>query len=396
MVPLAKIPAHALAPARRAALTRWLLPAAVALCLAGPAMAAPPGGANSCKWADDGQCDEPGIGTGDCLPNTDADDCRPIRTGGNDSCRWARDGSCDERNIGSGLCSDGTDATDCRPLYARRNRTNSCASAFNDICDEPVIGTGRCAARTDTADCLGRDTPAGIRDHFFGRDQRRLAETDRMPWSAIGELTFDNGSCSGTVVGRRVVLTAAHCFMRDDDTLDHPQRFRAGRAGSREVAEARIVSFQLAPGFREGRARGGESWYGLDWALVLLDRDIGDTTGTMAVHRLKPEDRTEVSAGRFPRVMQGGYAWDAPDRMTEHVGCRIVTLRDDNTLLHDCDMTKGDSGSPIFIKQGGGYAIVAVVSRFYSGDGGTRSSYLAVDSRAFETALAKYLAANGG
>ena len=55
--------------------------------------------ANSCKHANDGECDEPNI----CARGTDTNDCA-------NACKYANDGECDEPNI----CPRGTDANDCR------------------------------------------------------------------------------------------------------------------------------------------------------------------------------------------------------------------------------------------------------------------------------------------
>ena len=58
--------------------------------------AAPPAGNDSCRWANDNECDDPDIGTGACTQGTDYSDCRRIRQNReDDSCRWARD----ERNV---------------------------------------------------------------------------------------------------------------------------------------------------------------------------------------------------------------------------------------------------------------------------------------------------------
>ena len=73
---------------------------------------------DSCKYANDGVCDDddPGL----CAPGTDATDCASRRgekvaeaqaadNQPDDSCQHANDGECDN----PGLCAPGTDATDC-------------------------------------------------------------------------------------------------------------------------------------------------------------------------------------------------------------------------------------------------------------------------------------------
>ncbi len=343
-------------------------------------------GNNTCRWAFDRECDHPDIGTGACAAGTDTADCRALEAGGEDSCRWALDGECDEPGIGTGVCTDGTDVTDCRPVANRRNRDNSCETAFDDQCDEPGTGTGQCRARTDTVDCLGRATPVGIRDHYFGHDDRFVPETKHLPWRAIGLLVeAGGGTCTAALVAPTVALTAAHCVINADGSSGMPDAFLAGFNGNSHAARAEIVSFLANPGYNPEISQEGE-----DWAFLELSWPIGEETGYFEVHEINDQDIALLDAGQWDLLSQGGYSWDSPDRMTANAGCPIVEIREAFGFLHQCDTTHGDSGSPLFIERDGRYLIVGVDSEFLDTEKGGLAN-LAVDSRAFSGPLQTFL-----
>ena len=146
----------------------------------GGGVAPPPNAADSCPFANDGECDEPGIGSGACSAGTDTADCKakrgdapgavtPPAAGGADSCPFANDGECDEPGIGSGACAAGTDTTDCkaqpgggqsRPSGSAGTGDDSCQFAKDGECDDPDGGTGLCAPSTDATDCRQQTAPS--------------------------------------------------------------------------------------------------------------------------------------------------------------------------------------------------------------------------------------------
>jgi serine/threonine-protein kinase len=143
----------------------------------GPATAARGGACiNTCRFANDGECDDgrPGANTSLCARDTDCNDCRsvvapgqvPVGTCGN-SCRFASDGECDDGRPGAHTraCPLGTDCTDCgpinEPLHVDAGCQNSCRTANDGECDDGRPGSvGRaCARGTDCNDCRAGRAP---------------------------------------------------------------------------------------------------------------------------------------------------------------------------------------------------------------------------------------------
>lgn len=323
----------------------------------------PAGGDDSCQHANDMECDEPGFGTGACAAGTDYSDCWRIMTGAeDDSCQWANDGECDEPFFGTGACTQGTDLSDCGDVTHLRFRDDSCARAFDGVCDEPETGTGLCEARTDRTDCGGRERPMTINDHFFGSDDRRLMDTAAWPWRAVGQVTFDasDSACTASLVAPNVIVTAAHCISGEGGRIDAAGVFETGRALSGGPRSARVVDYLIDPLWDDEAFSAGDDLDGTDWALLRLDAPIGDQVGVLGVETLQPGDRATLS--------QAGFSWDTGDNLSGNARCSVLEVYADNTLSHDCDTTRGDSGSPFLVERGGDWFVVATDSNFRSAE----------------------------
>lgn len=181
------------------------------------------------------------------------------------------------------------------------------------------------------------------------------------PWSAIGRLEQlqPNGtvalSCTGTLIGKDLVLTNAHCVVdkKTKRLVKHVLRFRPNviNGQARAVAYARRVRY----GQINGRSDDANNW-----ALIKLDRLLGEDFGTLGWRSLTGSELRQIGS----QLRLVGYTPDFPRKRpgitaVTQQNCQILAEAQ-GVLYHSCSSYKGAPGSPVLARIDGRYHIVAL------------------------------------
>ena len=229
-----------------------------------------------------------------------------------------------------------------------------------------------------------------INDHYFGHDDRILVPVNELPWRFIGVLQMSTGeSCTATLIARDVIVTAAHCI-HTNSGVNASARFTT--AGGRH--QAQITHYLIDPNFNYMRFNRGDEIDGLDWALLRLNAPIGDQVGFAGY---APQGAV---GARNQSLMQAGYSWDTGENLSGNLDCRVLEANADNTFSHNCDTTRGDSGSSFVIRQANpqsrsGFVVIGTDSNFRSNPGGP-FIYIAVSSAAWAARAPDFIAGRTG
>ena len=120
----------------------------------------------------------------------------------------------------------------------------------------------------------GNDIPEVV----FPPDTRYIYRDTSFPWCTTGKVETSSGSCTGTMIGRRLMVTASHCINWTNGGAGWVKLTPSYYNGSEPFGIAwatRVIYWSRVDG-SDGLS---DQETAFDYVVLVLDRNLGDITG---------------------------------------------------------------------------------------------------------------------
>lgn len=198
---------------------------------------------------------------------------------------------------------------------------------------------------------IGVDPDAeGARD-VIGQDNRvQVSNTTQYPYSTIGYLQMENKkgevwSCTATMIGPKVALTAAHCLYNHGEPGGWRDKFVFWPAvnGESNVPYGGFdydTAYVFQAFITDYKGSYDNVWQ-YDVGLITFKDPIGDSLGWLGY-------TTGETTGDFKGNL-AGYHNDKPAFTMWRSTCNVLAENTSQAdFVHDCDFTDGANGGPIY------------------------------------------------
>jgi protease YdgD len=204
-----------------------------------------------------------------------------------------------------------------------------------------------------------RSTPDGV----LGTDDRRLMDSQKSPWSAVGKVYIQTHGivfeCTGTLIDPKVVVTSAHCVFNRQMKGPYPPsfvHFLAGYQLEKYIAHSVAECVKIHPDYAEietsGTAKSSDEEVAVDYAFIILKEPINvPVVPILNADFISTEDT----------LVHAGYCCDRKYVLLAHDGCHAKN-KVGNVYYVDCDTASGASGGPVFVKKGDKHYLAAIMA----------------------------------